>query len=92
MELDSTFVKISILYRMIQRTLSAAAQKLPVVTLTGPRQSGKTIRTDFFRGLDFYKKIATSEVSSYLIYGEEVSQARSEQTVLRWQDSADLLA
>ena len=54
-------------------------------------KSGKTIRPDFFRGLDFYKKIATPDVSSYLIYGGEASQARSKHTVLRWQDCGDLL-
>ncbi len=55
-------------------------------------KSGKTIRPDFFQGLDFYKRIATSEVSSYLIYGGDVSQARSGYTVLRWQDSTDLFS
>ncbi len=55
-------------------------------------KSGKTIRPDFFRGLDFYKKIATSEVLSYLVYGGEVSQVRSQHTVLRWQNCGDLLS
>ena len=54
-------------------------------------KSGKTIRSEFFRGLDFYQKVATEKVSAYLIYGGNASQQRSERTVLGWQDSSQLL-
>lgn len=43
-------------------------------------KSGKTIRPEFFRGLDFYQKMATSEAASYLIYGGDTSQNRSNYT------------
>ncbi len=55
-------------------------------------KSGKTIRPEFFRGLNFYRKITTEKTSSYLIYGGDTSQRRSEHSVLRWQDSSQLLA
>ena len=57
----------------------------------GEIKSGKTIRPEFFRGLDFYKKIAPSEVTSYLIYGGDTSQTRSAHTVLSWSNCTELL-
>ena len=55
-------------------------------------KSGKTIRPDFFRGLDFYQKIAAVEAPSYLIYGGDTSQNRSNYTVLSWKDCTQLLS
>lgn len=55
-------------------------------------KSGKTIRPDFFRGLDFYQRIATIQASSYLIYGGDTSQNRSNYTVLSLADCTRLFA
>ncbi|WKN41141.1 ATP-binding protein [Tunicatimonas pelagia] len=55
-------------------------------------KSGKTIRPEFFRGLDFYQKIASTEASSYLIYGGNASQNRSNYTVLPWNKCTDLFS
>jgi predicted AAA+ superfamily ATPase len=55
-------------------------------------KSGTTVRPEFFRGLDFYQKIATEKASAYLIYGGNASQRRTERTVLGWHDSSQLLA
>lgn len=53
-------------------------------------KSGQTVRSDFFRGLDFYQKIATAQTTSYLIYGGDTSQNRSNYTVLSWADCTRL--
>ncbi|MEM9830605.1 MAG: ATP-binding protein [Bacteroidota bacterium] len=54
-------------------------------------KSGQTIRADFFKGLNFYRKIS-SPAASYLIYGGTESQNRSEHTVLGWVDATQLLS
>lgn len=47
-------------------------------------KSGSTINQDFFNGIRYYKKISGGEESSYIIYGGDEKQMRSETTVLPW--------
>jgi uncharacterized protein len=51
-------------------------------------KAGKTIATDFFKGLDYWIKIATDKVGQpYLIYGGNEIQKRSTAHVIPWHDS-----
>jgi len=55
-------------------------------------KSGKTIRPDFFRGLDFYQKITPTEVASHLIYGGNTAQTRSNYAIHPWNKCTDLFS
>lgn len=51
-------------------------------------KAGKTIATDFFKGLDYWIKIATDKAGQpYLIYGGNEVQKRSLAQVITWHDS-----
>ena len=131
--------------RILSSTLREASAKLPVIIITGPRQSGKTtlVRAVFLEHLytnlenpdtreyatadprgflqssplmiiDEVQRVPNltsymqgmvdearrpaqfiltgSQNFSYLIYGGNASQLRTERTVLGWQDSSQLLA
>ena len=50
-------------------------------------KSAKTIRSEFFKGLSKFEKLATNfSVSKYLIYGGDESQNRTGLTILAWND------
>ena len=53
-------------------------------------KSGKTINTDFFKNLDYFKKI-TGFQNSLLVYNGELAQKRSNGTeVVNWKDISSL--
>ena len=53
-------------------------------------KSGKTINTDFFKNLDYFKKI-TGFQNSLLVYNGELTQKRSNGTeVVNWKDISSL--
>ena len=55
-------------------------------------KSGKRIASDFFRGLDYWNKIADGNSNdSYLIYANEEKQIRKHGNVLGWKDSNNLI-
>ncbi len=50
-------------------------------------KSGQTINRDYFKGLDFWKKLSgESAGKAWLIYGGDASQTRTDVTVLPWQE------
>ncbi len=50
-------------------------------------KSGRTIRNDFFKNLNFFKKITKNiDIETFLIYGGDEIQKRTEHTVLNWQN------
>ena len=56
-------------------------------------KAGTTIGTDQFKGLRYYRKLATDlpvEQDYYLVYGGEESQDRAHGTVLGWRDTGEL--
>jgi hypothetical protein len=54
--------------------------------------SGSTIASDFFEGLDFWRRQLTDiEIHPWLIYGGETRQDRDRATVLPWTDLSPLL-
>jgi len=55
-------------------------------------KSGSTIRSDFFKGLDFYNRISlTPSAQSYLLYNGIRSTKRPEANVITWKRTIDLL-
>ena len=57
-------------------------------------KAGATLGTDQFKGLRYYKKLATAlpvEQNYYLIYGGEEHQERAHGIVLGWQDIGELV-
>jgi len=52
-------------------------------------KSGKTIATDFFKGLDFMQNLS-KDIQSYIIYGGDIMQSRSTSKVLSWKNIPDL--
>ncbi len=50
-------------------------------------KSGRTIKGDFFKNLNLFKKITKGiDVETFLIYGGDDIQKRTEHTVLNWQN------
>ena len=50
-------------------------------------KAGKTISTDYFKHLDYFKKIAGELITkSYLVYGGDQNQKRSQAVVRKWDD------
>ena len=50
-------------------------------------KSGQTINRDYFKGLDFWRKLAGEAAGkAWLIYGGEGRQVRSHVTVLPWHE------
>lgn len=55
-------------------------------------KSGSTIASDFFDGLDFWRRQPTGiEMHPWLVYGGETRQDRDRATVLSWTDLSPLL-
>lgn len=57
--------------RTIEGKLLSLSRQYPVITITGPPQSGKTTQTlnsGLFKGLDFYKKLNPDNKKSVLVY------------------------
>ena len=57
-------------------------------------KAGTTLGTDQFKGLRYYRKLATAlpvEQDYYLIYGGEERQERAHGTVLGWRDIGELI-
>ena len=52
-------------------------------------KSSKTISSDFFKGLNFYKNLNEKAIS-YLIYGGERESARNEAKVLSWNNVEEI--
>lgn len=51
-------------------------------------KSGKTLTKNYFKGIDYYKKLAGDRaVSSYVIYGGDTEQTRSNCHVIPWYKS-----
>lgn len=55
-------------------------------------KSGKTITKDFFKGVDYYRKIAGSRAAfPYIVYGGDMEQKRSNAMILPWKKIDRLL-
>ncbi|NOZ36201.1 MAG: ATP-binding protein [Chlorobi bacterium] len=51
-------------------------------------KSGRTIRSDFFKNLTFFKNITKNiDTETFLVYGGDEIQERTEHTVLNWQNT-----
>ena len=48
-------------------------------------KSGRTLSQDFFRNINYFKKITDEKIKSYLIYSGEEKQIRKETSVLSWR-------
>ncbi|MEE9268901.1 MAG: hypothetical protein V3V49_01425, partial [Candidatus Krumholzibacteria bacterium] len=73
--------------RHLARILKAAAKEYPVVTVNGPRQSGKTVSADFFKDIDFWRQLAgQSDGPAGLVYGGDASSRRRGMSVVSWSD------
>ena len=93
LQICPVFGKINI---MIKRTLEKKLKQLwaqfPIITLTGPRQSGKTVKSDFFTGLSYWNTLSGQDsAKSLLIYGCEKKETRSLGTVLGWRYATEAL-
>ncbi|MEN8133761.1 MAG: ATP-binding protein [Pseudomonadota bacterium] len=50
-------------------------------------KSGQTINRDYFKGLEFWKKLAGESAGrAWLVYGGDIRQTRSDVTVLPWNE------
>lgn len=64
----------------------------PVLMMTGPRQSGETIASDFFGGLDCWRgNLFRESISPWLLHGALTRQERAKAMVLPWNDLSPLL-
>jgi predicted AAA+ superfamily ATPase len=55
-------------------------------------KSGETVATDFFRGLDHWRKVLENEaITPWIVYGGDVRQDRERGCVLPWADLSSLL-
>ncbi len=50
-------------------------------------KSGKTVGTDFFDGLNYWNNLSENKGESYIVYGGDLNQKRSQATVLGWRDT-----
>ena len=74
------------LRRTLETKLLSLATQYPVVTLTGPRQSGQTIASDFSAGLRCWLALAgRPDGPAALVYGGETSYVRSGVSVYAWE-------
>lgn len=55
-------------------------------------KSGKTIASDYFTGLNYWRKISGSNQPAYLVYGGAESQKRTGTTVMPWNQLDSLFA
>ena len=82
--------------RKLEPKLRALAGYYPVVAVTGPRQSGETVSTDYFKNLHRFSERVNAldricNLRSYVLYGGDVSQKRSDARLLSWREIAKLL-
>jgi hypothetical protein len=50
-------------------------------------KSGQTINPDYFKGLDFWRKLAGETAGqAWLVYGGDTRQTRSDVTILPWHE------
>lgn len=70
-----------IVKREVSGEILNALDKYPIIAITGPRQSEKTIHQDFFKTLNQFKKIKPGTLN-YLAYGGNEMQKRSQCTVV----------
>jgi predicted AAA+ superfamily ATPase len=55
-------------------------------------KAGKTVASDFFRGLDYWRKhLPEQTIHPWLVYGGDQPQSRERGAVLPWNDLAPLL-
>ena len=54
----------SLINRVLLNTINTVFRYFSVLTLTGPRQSGKTFRTDYFDGLEYIQQILGKKLLS----------------------------
>jgi predicted AAA+ superfamily ATPase len=53
-------------------------------------KSGQTISSDYFKGLNYYNKLANTKINkAFVIYGGEDTQRRTDVTVLSWKNLVD---
>jgi predicted AAA+ superfamily ATPase len=56
-------------------------------------KAGKTVASDFFKGLDYWRKnLLEQTIQPWLVYGGDTAQLRERGTVLPWHGLAPLLA
>ena len=73
--------------RQLTQKLKQAAKQFPIVVITGSRQSGKTITSDYFRHLNYWKKLTPKKtLAPFLIYGGDQDQRRKSITLLGWNN------
>jgi hypothetical protein len=53
-------------------------------------KAGKTIQPDFFKNLRLFKSLNPTTSSSWVVYGGDQMQPRTDATVLTWRDLAGL--
>jgi len=49
-------------------------------------KSGKTINRDFFKGIDYFRKIVPNSVNPYIVYGGDNEQKRIDVQILPWSN------
>jgi predicted AAA+ superfamily ATPase len=77
------------LKRELTQRLVSIFKQFPAIAILGPRQSGKTINTDYFKNIKYFNMISNMNNHSYLIYnGKE--ESRSDAKIFNWQN-LDLL-
>lgn len=53
-------------------------------------KAGKTINSDFFKGLAYWAEVSQAPPSGYVIYGGSKNQQRKEGTILSWQNLQEI--
>jgi predicted AAA+ superfamily ATPase len=53
-------------------------------------KSGKTISSDFFKGLDFFSRINSEAGDSYLVYGSDQDLKRKGVNIFSWKSISDI--
>jgi hypothetical protein len=55
-------------------------------------KAGKTISGDYFLNLDYWNKLSSNSIlNSYLIYGGEQNQKRSNGNVVSWRNIGEVV-
>jgi len=53
-------------------------------------KSGQTIASDFFKGLDYYKKISSNVNQAFLVYGGDKNHIQNNTRIMGWRDLSDI--
>ena len=73
---------------MIERAatnqLFTLAGQFKSLAIVGPRQSGKTITTDYFKGIRFWNKLSGNEGGSIIYAGNESQKRSGEIVIMPW--------